>query len=73
MLSHKYINRRRCVENWVNLGRIKGCSHVWKGIKEGEVVFKKTQNELQVKRATYLSGLISGSIKGLYESSLTAL
>ena len=41
VLTHKYINRRRYVGNRIDVGRIKGCSSVWKAIKEGESVFKK--------------------------------
>ena len=41
VLTQKYINRRRFVGNRTSVGRIKGCSSVWKAIKEREFVFNK--------------------------------
>lgn len=41
VLTHKNINYRRSVGNRTSVGIIKGCSTVWKGIKEGESIFKK--------------------------------
>lgn len=42
VLTKKYFNRRRRrVGNQINLGRIKGCTTVWKGIKEEESILKK--------------------------------
>ena len=41
VLTHKYINHRRSFGFQTSVGRIKGYSTVWKGIKEGEFVFKK--------------------------------
>lgn len=41
VLTHKYINHRRSVGNQISIGRIKGWSTVWKGIRGGESLFKK--------------------------------
>lgn len=73
VLTHKYINHRRSVGNRTSVGRIKGSSTIWIGIKEGEAVFKKGTKWI-ASQDSYLSfGTISGSIKELFESLLPAL